>query len=221
MIDLVPVLSREAVAVDCYVPEAMIDAHNVPMAIDPPAESVRTNQFIIQALAKARKRKPQLTGPTSKMRSFILCPLFLSKRLQAIASEKLAAEKAREEAEALKAQNVLTKEQKKAAIEERKLERAEAAKKRKKTAKKKKKKKKAEKVLREEAKAGKQALAAEAKATKQALVAEAKEAKVLKAKRTAEAKAVNKQKRAANGDPEFEDFASPPALKRARRGSNR
>ena len=123
------------------------------MAIDPSEETLQTNQFIIQALSKARHRKPRLTGPMGKMRSFILSPLFWNKRQQAIARENLAAEQAREETAALKAQKVLTKEQKKAAVEARKLERAEEAKKKKKAAKKKKKKKEAEKVLREEAKA--------------------------------------------------------------------
>ena len=182
MIDLVAVLSREAVAVEGYVPEALMDAHNVPMAIDPSEETLRTNQFIIQALAKARHRKPRLTGPMGKMRSFILSPLFWNKRQQAIARENLAAEKAREETAALKAQKVLTKEQKKAAVEARKLERAEEAKKKKKAAKKKKKKKKkeAEKVLREEAKAAKQAVAAETKAAKTAKQGAAAAAKAAK-----------------------------------------
>jgi chemotaxis protein histidine kinase CheA len=216
MIDLVPVLSREAVAVQCYVPEALMDAHNVPMAIDPPEDTLRTNEFIIQALAKARRRKPSLTGPMAKMRSFIICPLFLSKRLQAIASEKLVAEKAREETAALKAQKVLTKEQKKAAVEERKLERADEAKKKKKVAKKKKKKKKkmAEKLLREEAKAAKQAVAAETKAAKTAKQGAAAAAKAAKQEAAAAAKAAKQPVAAKKGrkrpasDLDVEDFSS-------------
>ena len=215
MIDLVAVLSREAVAVEGYVPEALMDAHNVPMAIDPSEETLRTNQFIIQALAKARHRKPRLTGPMGKMRSFILSPLFWNKRQQAIARENLAAEKAREETAALKAQKVLTKEQKKAAVEARKLERAEEAKKKKKAAKKKKKKKKkeAEKVLREEAKAAKQAVAAETKAAKAAKQEAAGAAKAAKQEAAAAAKAAKQPVAAKRGkkrpasDSDAEDFS--------------
>ncbi len=203
MIDLVPVLSREAVAVQCYVPEALMDAHNVPMAIDPPEDTLRTNQLIIQALAKARHRKPRLTGPMAKMRSFILCPLFLSKRLQAIASEQLVAEKAREETAALKAQKVLTKEQKKAAVEALKLERADEAKKKKVAKKKKKKNKEAEKVLREQAKAAKQAVAAETKAAKAAKQEAAAAAKAAK-----QPVAAKKGRKRPASDLDVEDFSS-------------
>ena len=212
MIDLVAVLSREAVAVEGYVPEALMDAHNVPMAIDPSEETLQTNQFIIQALSKARHRKPRLTGPMGKMRSFILSPLFWNKRQQAIARENLAAEKAREETAALKAQKVLTKEQKKVAVEARNLERADEAKKKKKVAKKKKKKKE-EKLLREEAKAAKQAVAAETKEAKTAKQGAAAAAKAAKQEAAAAAKAAKQPVAAKRGkkrpasDSDAEDFS--------------
>ncbi len=64
----------------------------------------------------------------------------MNKRCQALAREQLAAEKALDEAEALKAiRSLPTKEQKKAAVEARKVERAEEAKKKRNTVKKKKK----------------------------------------------------------------------------------